>query len=216
MAEDPEAARRARSVMVEQQIKARGVTNPRVLEQMKAVPRHLFVLPGLESRAYHDTPLTIGYDQTISQPYMVAAMTQALDPRPADTVLEVGVGSGYQTAILAGLCEHVYGIERIRELADSARDRLASLGIRNVTIITGDGSMGYPPQAPYNAILVAAAGPRIPRPLVAQLADRGRLVIPVGEGEGQVLNLIWKRGGTVHIRRAFSVRFVPLIGDEGY
>ncbi len=216
MYENPEAARRARSAMVEQQIKARGVTNPRVLDQMETVPRHLFVPSGLASRAYYDTPLTIGYEQTISQPYMVAAMTQAIDPHPGDTVLEVGVGSGYQTAILAGLCAHVYGIERIPELADAARKRLAAIGIENVTIIEGDGSMGYPPRSPYNAILVAAAGPRIPRPLVAQLADRGRLVIPVGEGDSQVLNLIWKRGGTVHIRRAFPVRFVPLIGEEGY
>jgi protein-L-isoaspartate(D-aspartate) O-methyltransferase len=176
--------------MVEEQLVRRGITSPRVLDALRKVQRHRFVPQRYASLAYEDRPLPIGSQQTISQPYMVALMTQLLDLEVEDRVLEIGVGSGYQTAILAELVAEVIGIERLPELAASARQRLAEMGYNNVQIHIGDGSLGYPASAPYDAILVAAASPRIPDTLLDQLVDGGRLVIPV--------------------------RFVPLIGEEGF
>ncbi len=212
--QDPYQA--ARVKMVRQQIEGRGISSTRVLEAMLQVPRHLFVPPEYAYRAYEDGPLPIGHRQTISQPYMVGLMTQLLDPQPADRVLEIGVGSGYQTAILALLAAEVIGIERIPALAREAKRRLQSLGYTNVTIHVGDGTLGYPPAAPFNGILVAAAAPVIPAPLLDQLADGGRLVIPVGDSDNQMLEYARRRGGSIHIQRMMAVRFVPLIGAAGF
>lgn len=202
--------------MVSEQIAARGIHNTRVIEAIRRVPRHLFVPPEQASHAYEDNPLPIGSNQTISQPYMVAVMTNLLNPQPQEKVLEIGVGSGYQSAVLAQLAARVIGIERIARLARNATERLKALGISNVEVITGDGSGGYPAEAPYDGILVAAVAPRVPDPLVEQLRDGGRLVIPVWDADEQMIELAWRSGGTIHIRRLFPVRFVPLIGRHGY
>jgi protein-L-isoaspartate(D-aspartate) O-methyltransferase len=208
--------KQARADMVRQQIANRGITDVRVLEAMAAVPRHLFVPPEIRHLAYEDGPLPIGSRQTISQPYIVALMTQLLEPRPDDRVLEIGVGSGYQTAILAHLVKEVIGIERLPELAEAASEHLAQLGYQNVTIHVADGSLGYLPAAPYDGILVAAAAPRIPKPLLDQLADNGRLVIPVGDSFEQIIERARRKGGSLHIERLMPVRFVPLIGEHGF
>ncbi|HIE52022.1 MAG TPA: protein-L-isoaspartate(D-aspartate) O-methyltransferase, partial [Armatimonadetes bacterium] len=175
-----EERRAEREAMVERQIRARGVRDPRVLEAMRQVPRHKFVLPSLQAQAYQDTPLPIGLDQTISQPYMVALMTELLELKGPEKVLEVGTGSGYQAAILAELAEQVYTIERIPELAAAARQRLQELGYHNVTVRVGDGTLGWPEEAPFEAIIVTAGGQTVPPALKEQLAEGGRLVIPVG------------------------------------
>jgi protein-L-isoaspartate(D-aspartate) O-methyltransferase len=205
---DP-AAQRAR--MVEQQIEARGVRNPRVLDALRRVPRHLFVPEALREYAYFDEPLPIGADQTISQPYMVAVMTELLDPRPGDKILEVGTGSGYQAAVLGELAARVYSIEIVPELAATARARLAELGYRNVEVITGDGYRGLPAQAPFDGILVTAAPHEVPPPLVEQLRVGGRMVIPVG-GVRQFLRVLERTPEGVRQRRVFEVRFVPMTG----
>ncbi len=211
-----ERIREARERMVRNQLAHRGITDESVLQAMREVPRHLFVPPAFQDQAYADGPLPIGSGQTISQPYIVALMTQLLRPQAQDKVLEIGVGSGYQTAILSLLVKEVIGLERVPELAQEAKERLEALGYSNATIYVADGSLGYHATAPYDGILVAAAAPRIPEPLLLQLADGGRLVIPVGSAFEQVIELAWRKGGSIHIERLTPVRFVPLIGEYGY
>jgi protein-L-isoaspartate(D-aspartate) O-methyltransferase len=202
--------------MVETQIASRGVKDERVLSAMRSVPRHLFVPAAYRGVAYSDCPLPIGRGQTISQPYIVAVMTELLALKPEDRVLEIGAGSGYQAAILANLAKSVISIERISEVAEIARENLSRIGISNVKIITGDGTLGYPEQAPYDAVLITAATPEVPAPLIEQLADVGRLVAPVGSRDLQELVRITKRKDQV-IRELFGgVDFVPLLGRYGW
>jgi protein-L-isoaspartate(D-aspartate) O-methyltransferase len=203
--------------MVKLQIENRDVRDARVLEAMRRIPRHLFVPPGSRSLAYEDHPVSIGAGQTISQPYMVAFMTQALELRGGERVLEVGTGSGYQTAILAELCRAVFSVERIPELAAAAQSSLAALGYRNISLRVGDGSEGWSEHAPFDGILVAAAAPSIPRALLDQLADNGVMVIPVGDWRRTQEILVARRaGGTVTVERSIGCRFVPLIGAGGF
>lgn len=208
-----EAARRE---MVVRQIHDRGIVSPRVLKAMQAVPRHEFVLPEHLQDAYADKPLPIGEGQTISQPFMVAAMTDALLLEGAELVLEIGSGSGYQTAVLSMLAREVIAIEAQPALASQARARLERLGYSNVRIEEGDGSSGWPACAPYDAILVAAAAPRIPPPLAEQLAEGGRLVIPVGGADDQELVRVVQRDGRTNRETLYNCRFVPLIGRYGW
>jgi protein-L-isoaspartate(D-aspartate) O-methyltransferase len=199
--------------MVAEQIAARGVRDPKVLEAVGKVPRHLFVGSGQRSAAYEDHPLTIGHEQTISQPYIVGFMTEALHLRAGDTVLEVGTGSGYQAAVLAEIAARVHTLEIVALLAEEARERLRCLGYPNVEVHSGDGFSGWPEAAPFAAILVAAAAPRVPEPLRAQLKDGGRLVVPVGaEAEGQEIVVVTRRGEAYEERRVLAVRFVPMTG----
>src|SRR4051812_22117538 len=203
--------------MVQQQIEARGVRDPRVLDAMRAVPRHLFVPEALRSEAYEDHALAIGDGQTISQPYMVAVMTEALAPEAAHRVLEIGTGSGYQTAILARLSSNVFSIERHPRLADLARNTLASVGIPDPVIRVGDGTQGLPDSAPFDRILVTAGAPAIPAALEAQLAIGGRLVIPVGPPGYQHLTTINRRDqDTFERSESIACVFVPLIGRQGW
>jgi len=207
----------ARERMVAEQLEARGIEDERVLDAMRVVPRHLFVEPALQERAYDDTPLPIGERQTISQPYMVALMSATLAPRPGERVLEVGGGSGYQAAILAELGARVMSLERLPALGERARRVLCALGyLDRVTIEIADGSLGWAAGAPWSAIVVAAAAPGIPRPLVQQLAPDGRLVLPVGEEELQTLVRIC-RGATGLVEEYFGeCRFVKLRGSHGW
>ncbi|MCZ7543592.1 MAG: protein-L-isoaspartate(D-aspartate) O-methyltransferase [Anaerolineae bacterium] len=205
-----------RQRMVEEQLKSRDIADPRVLQAMQDVPRHRFVPDNLQHLAYRDSPLPIGQDQTISQPYIVALMTQALQLSGHETVLEVGTGSGYHTAILCELARQVFSLERYPELADRAGATLASLGYENVEIHVGDGSQGLPDMAPFDAIVVSAAAPGIPNPLRGQLAEGGRLVLPVGDRESQWLERIWRYGDTWNIERITLVMFVPLVGMHGF
>ncbi len=202
--------------MVERQIRARGVQHARVLEAMRAVPRHAFVPDDCREAAYDDRPLPIGEGQTISQPYMVAAMTAALDPSPDARILEVGTGSGYQAAVLAWLAREVITIERHARLAARAKDTLRRLGITNVRVLVGDGTLGYPEAQPYDGIMVTAAAPHVPDTLRAQLAPGGRLVIPVGPTGFQelVVETRLPHGFTSEVRDGCV--FVPLIGAHGY
>ncbi|RKY63699.1 MAG: protein-L-isoaspartate O-methyltransferase [Candidatus Latescibacterota bacterium] len=202
--------------MVERQIRARGVRDERVLEAMRKVPRHVFVPPDLVDEAYEDHPLSIGKGQTISQPYMVALMTEALELEGNEKVLEVGTGSGYQTAILAELAREVYSIERIPELAREAERRLEDLGYTNVHIKVGNGTLGWPEEAPFDAIMVTAGAPKVPGPLKAQLADGGRLVIPVGSEFHQILYRVKRQKDTFSEEALTSCVFVPLVGEEGW
>jgi protein-L-isoaspartate(D-aspartate) O-methyltransferase len=212
----PDPYEAVRTQMVDEQIAHRGVVDQRVLQAMRDVPRHLFVPGELVPHAYTDGPLQIGSGQTISQPYIVALMTELLRLAPGDRVLEVGVGSGYQTAILAELAVEVIGLERIAELAQTAQARLRSLGYHNVIIHITDGSEGFAETAPYDAILVAAAAPTTPRPLIEQLGEGGRLVLPVGDTLDQMLERLTRRGRAIHRERLTPVRFVPLIGRHGF
>lgn len=200
----------ARRNMVEYQIKARGIKDKRVLAAMLKIPRHLFVPEEMKDMAYRDEPLPIGYGQTISQPYIVAYMTEALKLRPEDKVLEIGTGSGYQTAILAELVRDVYTIEIIPELSERAQETLKNLGYTNIEFLIGDGSKGWPEKAPFDAILVSAAPAEVPPALVEQLQINGRLVIPVGT-DSQELVLIKKTKKGLEKTRLIGVRFVPLI-----
>lgn len=203
--------------MVKLQIEKRDVRDTRVLEAMRGVPRHLFVPLGSRALAYEDHPVSIGQGQTISQPYMVAFMTQALELRGGERVLEIGTGSGYQTAILAELCREVFSIERIPELAAAAQRALMALGYRNIRLRVGDGSEGWPEYAPFDGILVAAAAPSIPQKLRDQLADNGVMVIPVGDWRRTQEILVARRtGGAVTVERSIGCRFVPLIGAGGF
>ena len=203
---------RARMKMVEEQLIPRGITDPRVLAAMGKVPRHRFLEEALGDRAYEDTALPIGEKQTISQPYIVALMTQALALNPTDRVLEIGTGSGYQTAILAELAARVCSIERVKALALRARDTLDRLGYVNVAIRNFDGTYGWSDEAPFDAILVAAGSPAIPSPLVDQLREGGRLVIPVGDRSAQVLQLGVKTRGQLVLSCLTDCTFVPFIG----
>ena len=203
-------------LMLERQLKARGIFDERVLAAMSEVPRENFVIPELRAHAYEDRPLGIGCAQTISQPYIVASMLQAAQLRPEDHVLELGTGSGYQTALLAEIAQSVVSLERHRELAEIARERLSQLGYRNIEIVVGDGTLGYAPRAPYDVILVSAAAPKIPQPLIDQLALGGRMVLPVGDRELQDLVLVRKDEDGVHRIRLDGCAFVPLIGEEGF
>ncbi len=206
----------ARKRMVEEQLKARGIRDQRVLRAMEAVPRHLFVRPEDQEWAYADGPLPIGYGQTISQPYIVARMTELLGLKGDEKVLEIGTGSGYQAAILAHLAREVHTVERIPELVEMARQRLAKLGLTNVHVHHGDGTLGWPEAAPYDAILVTAAAPKVPEPLLEQLAEGGRLVAPVGSRGLQYLERWTREGQTFHRERFEPVAFVPLIGSYGW
>ena len=208
------AARRME--MVEKQIRQRGVRDPRVLEAMRTVPRHLFVPRSAQAAAYSDEPVSIGEAQTVSQPYIVAAMTEALELVGSERVLEIGAGSGYQAAILSLLAQDVVAVETRPLLARSARDVLQRLGYRNVRVEIGDGSWGWPGSAPYDAILVAAAAPSVPPPLLEQLAGGGRLVIPAGSVEHQELIRIRKLGAQLEQKSLFACRFVPLVGQLGW
>jgi protein-L-isoaspartate(D-aspartate) O-methyltransferase len=211
----PESYEERRRRMVEEQLRARDIRDPRVLEVMGRVPRHLFVPEALRFRAYADHPLPIGSGQTISQPYIVALMTQLAEVEPDELVLEVGTGSGYQAAVLSELVKEVATIEILPELADTARKRLAELGYKNVTVRTGDGYVGWKEKAPFDAILVTAAAPEVPPPLVEQLASGGILVIPVGpQSQVQSLLRIQKaEDGTTTTREILPVVFVPLVRE---
>jgi len=202
--------------MVERQIEARGITNPLVLAAMRDVPRHLFIPPPYDRNAYDDCPLPIGNGQTISQPYIVALMTDLLDVRPEENVLEIGAGSGYQAAVLSRIVRRVTTIERLSPVVTLARKNLSALRIENVDIIEGDGTLGYPQAAPYDAILITAATPDVPAPLIEQLAEGGRLVAPVGGREIQELVKLVRKGSTIQRSYFGGVRFVPLIGQHGW
>jgi len=207
----------SRRRMVDQQIVARGITDQRVIGAMRQIPRHLFVESGLQSHAYSDSSLPIGEKQTISQPFMVAAMSAALGLKGDERVLEVGTGSGYQTAVLAHLARRVYSIERISSLAAKARKVLDQLRLSNINIKLGDGTMGWKDQAPFDAILVAAGSPDIPAEYLAQLEINGTLVLPVGDREQQVLvRVIRLEDGSFKREQMMGCRFVPLIGEQGW
>jgi protein-L-isoaspartate(D-aspartate) O-methyltransferase len=210
---DPE---RQRQEMVETQLFPRGITDQRVLDAFRRVPRHLFVPEDVRQSAYDDSALPIGAGQTISQPFMVAIMTELLRLKATEQVLEVGTGSGYQTAILAELCRRVYTIERVAPLSDQARKITGELGYQSIEFVHGDGSEGYAPGAPYDGIMVTAGCPNIPAPLTDQLADGGRLVLPVGEKHFQTLLLITKEKGELKIEPSIGCVFVPLIGKYGW
>ncbi len=213
---DSEAFQSARRDMVDRQLRKRDIRSPRVLEAMSSVPRHLFVPPEHMGDAYTDSPLPIGAGQTISQPYMVAAMAEALLLEGSERVLEIGAGSGYQAAVLSQLAREVIAVESQPLLADAARIRLAKVGYKNVRVETGDGSQGWRPDAPYDAILVTAGAPVIPPPLLEQLAEGGRLVIPVGPAKQQELLRILKREGRTTQESLIACRFVPLLGLFGW
>lgn len=215
MREDKELAAK-RLEMLEKQLRRRGITDEKVLAAMDAVPRHKFVGEEFRERAYEDAPLPIGDGQTISQPYIVAAMASALRLKASDRVLEIGTGCGYQAAILSRLGKEVFSIERLPRLAAQASKRLAELGYANVHVHCGDGTLGLPEFAPFDAILVAAAAPAVPKPLLAQLAEGGRMILPVGDEENQVLQLIEKLGNTVLTNTLEGCRFVPLVGYHGW
>ncbi len=205
-----------RDAMVDRQIIARGIYNPRVVEAMRNVPRHCFIPVAGQEQAYEDHPVPIGCGQTISQPYMVAYMTDALALRPEDRVLEIGTGSGYQAAILAGLARAVVTVERHAELVASARTRLADMGYGNVTVICGDGTLGWPDRAPYDAILVTAGSPCVPPALKAQLAQGGRLVCPAGDRHTQQLIRVVRDGDHYSSSESIACVFVPLIGEAAW
>ncbi len=202
--------------MVTEQLAGRDIRQPRVLEAMRNIPRHLFVPLAYRDDAYADCPLPIGYGQTISQPYIVALMTQALELDGSETVLEIGTGSGYQTAVLAKLVKFVYSVERHAPLAAQARQRLADLNLLNTQVITGDGSLGLADYAPYQALMVTAAAPEPPRPLLNQLAQGGRLVIPIGRRWEQSLQIWVRHGDDFETHKILPVAFVPLRGKHGW
>ena len=205
--------RQARERLVREEIEARGVRDPRVLAAMRKVPRHLFVEPAQQAHAYDDSPLHIGFGQTISEPYLVAFMTEALELKPTDRVLEIGTGSGFQAAVLAELVHDVYTIEIVEPLAKAADERLKRLGYSNVHVRAGDGYRGWPEAAPFDAIILTAAPPdRVPPPLIDELKEGGRLVAPVG-GSEQDLTLLRRTAHGVTERVLLPVRFVPMTGE---
>ncbi|HEY2170876.1 MAG TPA: protein-L-isoaspartate(D-aspartate) O-methyltransferase [Candidatus Angelobacter sp.] len=203
--------------MVESQLRQRGIHDERLLVVMGTVPRHEFVSRQNWNEAYADHPIPIAEKQTTSQPYMIAAMIQAAEIKPEERVLEIGAGSGYQTALLAELASQVFAVERYASLAETAQKTLKRLGYRNAKIVTGDGSLGLPEAAPFDAIIVSAAAPRIPQALVDQLAVGGRLLIPIGDADQQLLQLVQRNTeGTTSVRTLEGCRFVPLIGEQGF
>ena len=206
----------ARKKMVEEQLAAPGrdIKNSRVLQAMATVPRHEFVPKDLQKFAYFDEPLPIGYGQTISQPFVVAFMTEQLDPKPSDRVLEIGTGSGYQAAVLSMLVSEVYTVEIIEPLAKRAQSDLKRLGCNNVKVLAGDGYKGWPEYAPFDAIIVTCAPENIPQPLIEQLRDGGRMIIPVGNFDNQELYLLQKHGTSVEQKAVLPVRFVPMTRAE--
>ncbi|HEY9444153.1 MAG TPA: protein-L-isoaspartate(D-aspartate) O-methyltransferase [Gemmatimonadales bacterium] len=197
-------------------LRDKGIRDLAVLRAVRMVPRHLFVPASVRHRAYDDAALPIGGGQTISQPWVQARYLELLALTGRERALEIGVGSGYQTALLAVLCDAVFGVERIPGLAQGAREALERAGVRNVTVLVGDGTLGWRPFAPYDAILVAAASPEIPAPLVEQLAPGGRMVIPLGDRASQTLTLVRREGDQLHTSTVADVRFVPLLGEFGF
>ncbi len=213
---DDDPYTRDRHHMVQDQLERRHIRDQRVLEAMRNIPRHRFVPREQEHLAYIDAPLPIGSGQTISQPYIVALMTELLAVAPTDRVLEIGTGSGYQAAILSQLAKQVYSMERLPDLAERARVVLTELGINNVEVVTGDGSQGLETQMPFDGIIVTAAAPNVPKPLEKQLAEGGRLVLPVGSRVGQVLELWRRKDEELVCEKMAPVAFVPLIGKYGW
>ncbi len=206
-----------RNAMVEEQLLPRGISDKKVLEVFRRLPRHEFVSKDFLQSAYNDYPLPIGENQTISQPYMVALMTESLHLTGSERILEVGTGSAYQSAILAELVKEVYSVERFQSLANTAYSILERLGYKNVKIRAGDGTLGWEEFAPYDGIIVTAGAPGIPESLIRQLKDGGRLVIPIGSsGFGQILTLVEKIGNTIRTSEICGCMFVPLIGKEGW
>jgi len=205
-----------RREMVERQLRKRGIRDERVLAAMLSVPRHEFVPAELAGEAYGDRPLPIGHGQTISQPFMVAAMAEALGLSGGERVLEIGAGSGYQAAVLSLLAREVHTVEMHEELAVASRERLRRLGYANVQVHVGDGTLGWPDEAPFEAIVVTAAAPEIPPPLTAQLAEGGRLIVPVGTPDEQRLLRAERRGNALSTQPLYHCRFVPLIGKFGW
>jgi protein-L-isoaspartate(D-aspartate) O-methyltransferase len=210
------AYRRARERMIQEQLVSRGINDPRVLRAMAKVPRHLFLESELWGHAYEDHPLPIGANQTISQPYMVALMAEALQLKGAERVLEVGTGSGYAAAVLSELCAEVFTVEAVEELALKARTLLSSLGYRNVSVLVGDGTLGWEEHAPYDAVIISAAAPCIPRPLLEQLKTPGYLVFPMGEKELQTLVRIRKDQAGIREEYFGECQFVKLRGRYGW
>lgn len=205
-----------RERMVKEQIVSRGIRDQKVLAAMKKIPRHLFVPDKWQALAYADRPLPIEMQQTISQPYIVALMTESLELSATDKVLEIGTGSGYQTAVLAEICKSVYSVELLPELMESARALLNRLGYRNIVAKLADGTFGWTEYQPYDAIIVTAGAPRLPRPLLDQLAEGGRLVIPVGDSQTQLLKKIVRRSDGFWEEQLLQCQFVPLRGEHGW
>lgn len=206
----------SRERMVKEQLLSRGITDELTLKAMRRVPRHLFVDDAMRARAYGDYPLPIAAGQTISQPFIVAYMTQALRLRTTDKALEIGTGSGYQAAVLSRICDKVYTIERIHTLLAGARKIFDTLRYYNIVSKLDDGTLGWPENGPFDAIIVTAGGPTFPEPLISQLAEGGRLIMPVGDQNVQILSLLTKRGETIESVNLESVRFVNLIGEYGW
>ena len=202
--------------MVERQLHRRGISDERVLEAMGQVPREHFVPESVRRSAYNDSALPIGHEQTISQPWVVAAICQALHLNGGENLLEIGTGSGYSAAVLAHLADHVVSVERVPDLAETARQRLDELGVGNVEVIVGDGSRGHPEGAPYDAIAVHAATPEAPHSMLAELARNGRLVVPIATGSADLLTAFTRENGDLRQETIGPCRFVPLIGDEGF
>ncbi len=209
----PDRFVKSRQTMVEAHMRSRDIDDPRVLEAMERVPRHRFVPERLQDSAYADRPLPIGKGQTISQPYIVALMTQLAKPDPNSKALDVGTGSGYQAAVLAEVCKQVYSIEIVPSLAESAKQRLAKLHYKNIHVRCGDGYRGWPDEAPFDMIIVAAAPDHVPQPLIEQLAPGGRLVIPVGNFRQNLMVIEKREDGQVHRWKVAPVAFVPMTGE---
>ena len=206
----------ARKRMVAEQLLPRGITDKKIISIMSEIPRHIFIDEALRSQAYADHPLSIGENQTISQPFIVALMTQALGLKGNEKILEIGTGCGYQTVLLSQLGRQVFTIERIKNLALSARSHLKALGLRNIVMRVGDGTKGWKEEAPFDAILVAAGSPEVPQPLLDQLGEGGKLVIPVGEEDSQTLFRFTKRKGEIFSENMGPCRFVKLVGEHGW